>query len=349
MITERLFGTTTKGEKVSLFVLENSRNVKAEILSYGGRVRALFVPDRNGKLNDVVLGYDTIAEYENDSAYLGALIGRNSNRIKKAETFISGKKYTFDKNDGENNLHSGDLSFDEVVWAAEINGEKLVLSHTAKNGEGGFPGNLKVTVRYTLTEDNELKIEYFAVSDDDTIANFTNHSYFNLSGHDSGEITNQMLQINADFISAIDSDCLQTGEILSVKNTPFDFKTPKKIGRDIDVRCEQLNNGNGYDHNYILKGNGFRQVAVLSDENSGICMQVFTDMPCMQLYSGNFLDGTVKGKNGATHIKRSAVCLETQKYPDAENVQHFPSSVLKKGEEYKSMTVYKFLVRQTLN
>lgn len=344
MISESNFGKSKTGKNVYKYTLENNNGMKVEILNYGGTIRSIYVPDKNCKFDDVVLGYDTIQEYEENDGYFGAIVGRNSNRIKNSKVVIKNKLYNLDSNDGVNNLHGGLVSFSNVIWDALIDNNKLVLKYLSYNGEGGFPGNLDVTVKYSLNEDNELKIEYYAHSDDDTIANFTNHSYFNLSGHCSGSMEDQFLQINADFITEADTDLTQTGKYINVADTAFDFRTPKKIGQDIESDDYQLKIAGGYDHNFVIKNNGLREVANLFEEKTGRMLRVYSDMPCMQFYSGNFLDGKRTGKGNTLYKRRGALCLETQKYPDSENIKNFPTSILKKNDKYSSVTIYKFLV-----
>ena len=339
MITKSAFGTTGAGEAVSAYRLVNSRGASAVILDYGGTVQSLCVPDKNGTMVDVVLGFETVGEYEKHDAYLGALIGRFANRIGRAEFTLDGKRYALAKNDGENHLHGGFKGFDKYVWNAEIAGNVLVFNRLSPDGEENYPGNLSVSVAYELTEDNALRISYDADTDADTLVNLTNHSYFRLGGAD---VLGHELQVFADAFTENDAHCLPTGRILPVAGTPFDFRTPKAIGRDIGADDEQLRCGGGYDHNFVLSDTAaLKRAAVLSCAESGIRMTVFTTLPGMQVYSANML-GERRGKPGQPLFPRGAVCLETQLFPNAPALPHFPSAVLKKGEHCRTETVYRF-------
>ena len=351
-ITARFYANTPDGKEVTLFTLENSKGMKAEIINYGGTIVSLYVPDKDGKLADVTLGYDNLKGYlEDDGTYFGALIGRHANRIEKAEFELNGVVYKLAKNDGENNLHGGIKGFDKQVWDAEIidweGKEGLQLTYFSKDGEENFPGNLKVKVVYVLSEDNGLEIHYYAVSDKDTVVNLTNHAYFNLSGHDAGSISGHELMINADQFTPINNEGIPTGEIRDVKGTPMDFTKLSPIGPGFDSDDEQIINGKGYDHNWVLKVSGKEpeKAAELYDPASGRVMEVFTTKPGIQFYSGNFLKGSGVGKGGAVYNKRSALCLETQYFPNAMKHKHFPSPILKAGQEYKHTTIYKFSAR----
>ena len=350
-ITKRFYGNTAAGVPVDIFTLKNSKGVSAEITNFGGIVVSLMVPDKNGKVKDVVLGFDSLADYEKKGPYLGAAIGRYANRIGGASFGLNGVEYKVDKNEGENHLHGGFVGYDKVVWAAEIvnnNGtEALELSYRSGDGEGGFPGNLDVKVIYTVTEDNELVMDYYAVPDKDTVVNLTNHSYFNLSGHASGKILDHKLMMKADKFTPTDSASIPTGEIVEVKGTPMDFTTMKTIGQDINEDYQQLIFAKGYDHNWVLNTNGSlkEKAAEVIDEKSGRVMEVYTTKPGVQLYTGNFLaQSEVKGKGGIVYSKNAALCLETQYFPDSPNKKNFPSAVLKAGEEYKHTTIYKFSI-----
>ncbi len=306
--------------------------------------------DRNGKFDDVVLGYDTLDGYLKDTAYFGGIVGRYANRIAKGKFSLNGKEYTLVVNNGENHLHGGTKNFETVVWRAKSSivkdGASLELDYLSKDGEEGYPGNLKVKVIYTLTENNELKIDYSATTDKDTVINLTNHSYFNLAGAGSGTILNHLMQINADRFTPTDSGSIPTGELRNVKSTPFDFSAPTAIGARIEQADEQLKLGSGYDHNYILNKNGqlLTLAAKVYEQSSGREMEVFTTEPAMQFYSGNFLNG-IKGKNGKIYQKRDAFCLETEHYPDSPNQPEFPTTVLKPNQKYSQTTIYKFTVR----
>lgn len=347
-ITRSTFGKTVDGKEVYVFNLSNSNGMSVDIITYGGVVVSLMVPDSKGNTEDVVLGYESIKGYENDGCHLGALIGRHGNRIENAEFELDGKVYKLAKNDGNNHLHGGIKGFDRVIWDAEAvedkSGEQLKLTYLSKDMEEGYPGNLNVTVTYMLTEDNSLSINYKAVSDKNTVVNLTNHSYFNLSGHKSGKILNHEIYINADKYTVINSECIPTGEIADVKGTPLDFTEMKRVGDRIAADNDQIKNGKGYDHNYILNTNGdiTKKAAELYDPTSGRVMEVYTDKPAMQFYSGNFLNNVEGGKDGATYNKNDGLCLETQYYPNSLKHKNFPSPILKAGEEYNFTTIYKF-------
>ncbi|MDP4087733.1 MAG: aldose epimerase family protein [Bacillota bacterium] len=350
-IDKKLYGYTPEGERVDTFTLSNSKGSTAEIINYGGIVVSLKVPDRDGKFEDVVLGVDNLEGYLKNDKFFGAIIGRFGNRIEDARFELNGVEYKLAKNDGENTLHGGIKGFDKVVWQAEIVEKEglqcLELTYLSKDGEEGYPGNLDVKVTYTLTEDNALKIDYFAVSDKDTVINLTNHSYFNLAGHNSGTVLNHKLMINSDKITAANKESIPTGEIRDVKGTPMDFTSMKAIGQDINADYDQLRYGGGYDHNWILNvsGKAPEKAAEVYDEKSGRVMEVYTTKPGVQLYTANFLNGRPVGKGGAAYGKRSALCLETQFFPNSIKHKHFSSPILRAGEEYKHTTIYKFSVR----
>ena len=344
-ITKELFGTLTNGQDITAYLLDNGNGVSARILNYGGIVRNLYVEDKNGVKTDVVLGRETMEDYLNNDGFLGALIGRHANRIAGGEFELNGTKYNVGLNEGKNSLHGGINGFDKKVWSAEeVDGEEpsLKLSIVSEDGEEGFPGTLKVTVTYTLTKENALKINYSAVTDKDTVVNLTNHSYFNLAGHASGTINNQILQINSEFYTPNDSECMPTGEVLSVMGTPFDFRAPKPIGQDINADFEQIEMFGGYDHNFAISGRGYRLCAIAKCLENGITMEVYTDLPGMQLYSGNFIENE-KGKDGQTYTKRTGICFETQFFPNSINVKSFTPCVIKAGETFESETMYKFI------
>ena len=340
------FGKTADDRQVDLYTLTNKNGVEARIMTYGGILVSIKTPDRSGRLGDIVLGYDNLDGYlKNNSPYFGAIIGRYGNRIAKGAFSLNGRPYTLARNNGENHLHGGLKGFDKVVWKARearaSDGVGLSLSYASKDGEEGYPGNLSVTVAYTLTEKNELKIEYSATSDKDTVVNLTHHSYFNLAGE--GSILDHQLMINADRFTPVDEGLIPTGELRSVKATPMDFTQPTPIGARIEQREQQLGFGKGYDHNWVLNrtGPGLAPAARLYDPATGRVVEVSTTEPGLQFYSGNFLDG-VRGKGGRTHNMRSGLCLETQHFPDSPNKPGFPSTVLKRGGKYASTTVYKF-------
>ncbi len=327
------------GKNVKLYTLSNDY-ISVEIITYGGTIRSIVVPDKNGNKVDVALGYDTVEEYAKNGGYIGALIGRVGNRIGKGEFTLNGVKYKVGLNDNGNSLHGGINGFDKKVWEDKVNDESLILTTTAEDGEEGFPGKMQVRVVYSLTEKG-LKIEYTATTDKDTIINLTNHAYFNLSGQGTGDILDTVMQINSNYITPVDEGLITDGTLMEVKNTPFDFNEPKVVGKDIESEHIQMQYCGGYDINYALKGKGYRKVCACKSEKTGIEMSVYTDQPGVQFYSGNFLDG-VNGKNGAVYNKRNGFCLETQNYPNAINCEKYPSSVLKEGEVYYTVTEYIF-------
>lgn len=347
-ITKKFLVNTKSGLKVELYTLSNSNGMEADILNLGGIVYSLRVPDRNGKIDDVVLGYNDIESYlKPRGAYFGAIVGRHANRIGDACFELNGIEYKLAKNDGENQLHGGIKGFDKVIWQAKVmdeDNEKLQLSYLSKDGEEGFPGNLEVKVIYSLTEENELKIEYYAVSDKDTVVNLTNHSYFNLSGQASGDILKHKVMINANKFTVNDDKALPTGEILEVQGTPMDFTSLTEVGKNINSNYDQIVFGSGYDHNWILntKGDISKMAAEVVDEKSGRVLEVYTTKPGVQLYTGNFLHEAELGKGGVKYDKRSGLCLETQYFPNALKHKNFPSPILKEGEEYRHVTIYKF-------
>jgi len=339
------FGKTDDGQQVDLYTLKNQHGMEAAITNYGGTVVTLKVPDRNGKLDDVVLGYDKLEDYAAGKAYFGAIIGRYANRIAHAQFTLNGTTYTLAKNDGDNHLHGG---FNKRVWTAKdvsgSAGQALELTYLSKDGEEGFPGNLSVKVVYTLTDQNELKIDYSATTDKDTVLNLTNHCYFNLAGQGNGDILQHQLTIRADRFTPVDANLIPTGDLRSVKGTPFDFTTATVIGARIDQDDQQLKLGRGYDHNWVLNGDASGSLTVAAqayEPRSGRLLEVSTTEPGLQFYTGNFLDG-IQGKQGKVYNRRYAFCLETQHFPDSPNHPNFPSTVLKPGQHYQTTTVYKF-------
>ena len=343
-IKKEAFGKTADGKNVDLYTLTNANGLKAEIMTYGSIVTSLQVPDRDSNLADIVLGYDTLDEYIKASPYFGAIVGRYGNRIAKGKFTLNGSEYTLATNDGENHLHGGIKGFDKVVWNAETietdAGPALKLTYLSKDGEEGYPGNLNCTVIYTLTNDDEFKISYEAETDKPTVLNLTHHGYFNLAGHDSGDILGHELMLNADHFTPVDEGLIPTSEIKSVKGTPMDFTKPMPIGSRIaEVK-------GGYDHNYVLNkpDDSLTLAASVYEPKTGRVMEIFTTEPGIQFYSGNFLDGSNKGK-GAVYNKHNGFCLETQHFPDSPNKPNFPSVVLKPGEKYTHLTVHKFSVR----
>ncbi|HEX2925212.1 MAG TPA: aldose epimerase family protein [Ruminiclostridium sp.] len=348
-IEKNYFGTLPDGTTVDIFALKNSKNMSVEITNFGGIIVSILVPDKNGKIADVELGYKQLDKYIDNDGYIGALIGRHANRIEDARFELNGKIYELVKNDGNNHLHGGTVGLHNVVWNAEIAGDngqqKLVLTHTSPDGEENYPGNLEVKVEYSLSEDNELKIDYTAVSDKDTVVNLTNHAYFNLSGHDSGDVLKHQIYINADKFTPVNNECIPNGEIRDVKGTLMDFTEMKSFAEGISSNDEQIVNGGGYDHNWVLntKGNINEVACELYDPESGRAMQVFTTKPGIQFYSGNFLSEKLVGKNNTVYRKRAGLCLETQYFPNAMKHKNFPSPILKANEQYHHTTIYKFI------
>src|SRR6266478_9326028 len=350
-VTKESFGKTSDGQGVDIYTLTNRHGVEAKITNYGGIVTSLKVPDRNGKLDDVVLGFDNLDAYLKGHPYFGAIIGRYGNRIAKGRFTLHGVEYKLAVNNGENHLHGGIKGFDKVVWNAKprtvANGAARELTYLSKDGEEGYPGNLSVKVVYTLTNANALKIDYSATTDKDTVVNLTHHSYFNLAGQGNGDILNHRLFVNAARFTPTEAGSIPTGELRSVRGTPFDFTRATTIGARINQDYEQLRLGKGYDHNFVLNGKigTLRRVARVSESTSGRVMEVWTTEPGMQLYTGNFLDGTLTGKDGKLYQQRYGFCLETQHYPDSPNKPKFPTTVLRKGGRYHTITIYEFSVR----
>lgn len=341
-ITYRQFGRTKKGQNVTLFTMKNSGGMEVEVLDYGCTIRAIRIPGKSGKTVDVCLGYDTVAEYEENPGYLGAVIGRHGNRIAGGRFTLDGEAYTLACNDRPNHLHGGVKGFDKWIWEHRLEENGIRFFRTSLDGEEGYPGNLRVEVVYTLTEESELVFCYEATSDADTVLNMTNHTYFNLGGQESGPILEHLLRLNAAGFAENDTHCLPTGKTLDVKGTPFDFRAEKPIGREIETDCVQLCNGQGYDHNYILEGEGpMWEAGSLYCGATGIRMSITTTKPCIQLYTGNMLDA-VKGKGAVTYGKHHALCLETQFYPNSLACGITPNAVLKKGERYLHTTTYRF-------
>jgi aldose 1-epimerase len=328
--------------------LINSKGLTAIITPFGGKLMTLKVPDRNGDLGDVVLGYDLADEYIKGNPYFGALIGRYGNRIAKGKFSIDGKEYQLATNNGANALHGGPVGFHNLLWQKKsTSSNQMVLTYLSKDGEEGYPGNLNAQVTYTLTDDNELVIDYEAVTDAPTIVNLTHHSFFNLAGEGNGDILNHVITIHAATFTPVDSGLIPTGELKPVKGTPFDFTKPTPIGQHINETDEQLKNGKGYDHNWVLtkKANELSLAATVSESTSGRIMEVWTTEPGLQFYSGNFLDGTNIGKGGKKYEYRTGFCLEAQHFPDSPNHPDFPSTVLRPGEAYTQKTIYKFKVQ----
>ena len=344
-ILKESFGQTTDGEQVDLYTLANANGLRARITNYGAILVSLEVPDRDGKLADITLGYDTLDGYIKKGSFFGATVGRYANRIGGAGFVLNGIEYKLAANNGENHIHGGRKGFDKVVWNAEqietADAVGVKLTYLSKDGEEGYPGNLDCTVIYTLTNNDELKISYEAETDKTTVVNLTNHSYFNLAGQGTGDILGHELMLNADSYTVVDEGLIPTGEIRSVKDSPMDFTSPMSIGSRID----QV--GKGYDHNYVLNsgGGGLALCARVYEPTSGRVMEVYTTEPGVQLYTGNFLNGSITGKDGKVYNKHYAFCLETQHFPDSPNKPHFPSVVLNPGQKYMTVTVHKFYTR----
>ncbi len=348
MYKKAIFDHMADGREVTQYTLVNKHGVSASFIDLGGIWTGMVVPGRDGQMADVVLGYDNAEACLKSGGHLGELVGRNANRIAGAKFTLNGVTYELLANNGPNNLHSGNDFYRDRIWAAEViegeNETAVAFSLDSPDGDQGYPGNMSITVTYTLTDENELKLRYQAECDQDTICNFTNHAYFNLAGHDSGSAMDQLAWIDADVITAADEVSIPTGEMRSVKGTPMDFTEKKPIGRDIDADYDQLNYAGGYDHNWVL--NHEPGVLALSarawDEKSGRWMEVYTDLPGIQFYAGNGLNSGAAAKGGVYYKKREGYCFETQYYPDAVNKPEFPSPILKKGEKYDTTTIYKF-------
>lgn len=341
------FGKTPDGQNIDLYTLTNKNGMQVAITNFGGIVVRIKVADRHGKSEDVVLGYDSLDGYLTDKAYFGAVVGRYGNRIAQGKFALDGATYTLARNNGENSLHGGIKGFNKAVWEAREgsakDGPSVEMTYTSKDGEEGYPGNLSVKVVYTLTDRNELKIDYSATTDKKTVLNLTNHSYFNLNPSGS-DILQHTLMIQADKFTPVDAGLIPTGELRSVAGTPFDFRKPTAIGARIDQDDEQLKLGKGYDHNFVLntKGKGVELAARVVEPMTGRVLEVLTSEPGVQFYSGNFLDGSIRGKGGKVYERRSAFCLETQHFPDSPNHPKFPTTELKPGEKFHSTTIYKF-------
>lgn len=344
------FEKTIDGKQVSLYTLKNENNASVAITNYGGRIVSIVVPNKDGGLTDVSLGYDNVEAYtKKGEGFFGAIIGRYGNRIGKGKFSLDTKSYQLELNDGVNTLHGGNNGFYAKVWnVEEATDNKLVLSYVSADGEAGYPGTLNVKVTYTLETNNSLKIDYEATTDKKTIVNLTNHAYFNLSGEGDSTILDHELMISANAITPVDETLIPNGELMSVEGTPFDFNKPTRIGERIEADHQQLKFGKGYDHNWVLhKSKGLQTIATVYSPKTGIQMDVITEEPGLQFYSGNFLTGAEKnGKGGKAYPFRSAFCLETQHFPDSPNHANFPTTVLKPGATYKTTTVYKFSVRK---
>ena len=346
MITKAYFDKMPDGREVYSYTLKNRNNASVKILSLGGRINELNIPDKNGILADVVCGFDNVKDYLGDAGYHGALIGRFGNRISKAKFSLDGKDYNLFANNGRNHLHGGEYGFDKKLWDIktwEI-GDTMYLeaSIVSPDGEEGYPGTLQVKVLYTFDNDNTLSINYKAATDKKTIVNLTNHSYFNLAGHNNGTIMDHTLWLDADKITLTDDELIPTGKELAVENTYFDFRVEKTIGRDIDKDDINLAYGKGYDHNFVLNGDGYRKIGTLCGDKSGIKMDIYTDRPGVQIYTGNVIEQGRYCKDGSLYPVHGAICLETQIFPDSINIPHYSDAVLKKGEKYNTVTEYLF-------
>ncbi|MDA7874404.1 galactose mutarotase [Rhodopirellula sp.] len=340
----------TDFDAIKLYTFKNKSGMQVKITNYGAIVTAILVPDRDGKLGDITLGYNRVEDYINavDKPYFGAIVGRYGNRIANGEFTIDGETYSLATNNGPNHLHGGVIGFDKVVWDAELVGGEgwsgLELSYLAKDKEEGYPGNLSIKVTYKLTDANELVVDYLATTDKATPVNLTQHSYFNLKGEGEGDILDHELMINAAKYTPIDSTSIPSGELKAVTGTPFDFTVAKSIGRDIGKKDEQLEFGLGFDHNFVLnrEGDGLSLAATVHEPTTGRVMEITTTEPGIQFYCGNFLDGRLKGKSGKPYVHRGGFCLETQHYPDSPNQKNFPTTILKPGDQYRTTTVFKF-------
>lgn len=351
LVDPATFGGELDGKKVELYTLKNESGMTVQITNYGGRVVDLWVPDKEGKMEDVVLGYSTLDGYlKSNEIYFGTLVGRYGNRIGQARFSLGDSVYTLAANNGANHLHGGVKGFNNVVWDAVQNDEStLLLSYLSPDGEEGYPGNLQVNVTYEVTPDNELKIEYRATTDKPTPVNLTHHSFFNLKGAGNGDVNDHLMMINAPYFTPVDSGLIPTGEIAPVDGTPFDFRQPTAIGARLEEDHQQLKFGMGYDHNWVLAAadSGLTLAARVVEPASGRTMEVYTNEPAIQFYGGNFLQGKDTGKNGKAYPFRGAFCLETQHFPDSPNQPQFPSTILEPGKEYYSVCIYKFGVEES--
>ena len=348
-LTRAEFGKTLDGAPVQIYTLTNKNGLEARITNYGGIVVSLQAPDRNGSMADVILGFDTLHDYlTSPSPYFGALVGRYGNRIGHARFSLDGVEYKLAANNGQNSLHGGVHGFNKAIWTPrELPDGGLELTYLSKDGEEGYPGNLNVTVIYRLTDANELKIDYAATTDKETVLNLTNHAYFNLKGAGNGDILGHIVTLNADRFTPVDAGLIPTGELRDVSGTPFDFRKATAVGARIEQNDEQLKLGKGYDHNWVLNQNGATPslAARVEEPSSGRVLEAFTDQPGVQFYTGNSLDGSIKGKSGKPFGRFSGLCLETQHFPDSPNKPGFPSTVVKPGHAFHSTTIYRFTTK----
>lgn len=351
MIDKSEYGTMPDGQVVYAFDMKNADGAEMQIITYGAIITKLTMPDRDGKYGDIVQGYDNLEGYVKVNPYFGAIVGRYGNRIGEGKFTLGGTEYQLDINDGENHLHGGSRGYDKVVWTGEIiereEGPAVKMSYTSPDGEMGYPGEVKIDVVFILSNNNELILEYSGTTDKTTILNPTHHSYFNLTGNPENTILDHELMIKASKITPVDAGLITTGELEDVAGTPFDFTSPTKIGAGINEDNEQLKFGKGYDHNWAIDeyDGTVREIATLYDATSGRFMEILTDEPGLQFYSGNFLDGTITGKKGIVYKFRTGLCLEAQHYPDSPNKEHFQSVTLKPGETYTQKTIYRFSVK----
>lgn len=347
-LTTTVLGQVEDFDSIKLYTLKNNSGMTVKVTNYGAIITSITVPDRNGKMDDIALGYNRVEDYMNavDKPYFGAIVGRYGNRIANGQFTLNGETYTLAKNNSENHLHGGVIGFDKVVWDAKQDGpHKIELSYLAKDREEGYPGNLQIKVTYTLTNDNQLIVSYLATTDKATPVNLTQHTYFNLKGEGEENILDHELMLNAKKYTPVDKGLIPTGKMPEVAGTPFDFTSPKPIGRDINQEHQQLKFGGGYDHNWVLNKSSKNKKSLAArvyEPKSGRVMEIHTTEPGIQFYCGNFLDGRLKGKAGKPYIHRGGFCLETQHYPDSPNQPNFPSSILKPGEEYQTTTIFKF-------
>lgn len=343
-ISTRSFGKTKDGAEVTQYTVTNKNGLSVSAIDYGANIVSLMVPDQNGKVQDIVLGFDDVAGYEVNGCFFGAFIGRHGNRIGQARFELDGTVYELEKNDGDNNLHGGTPGYHQVMYQAKTTENSVTFTRVSPHMEQGYPGNLSISLTYTLTDENELKLDYETQSDQDTLCNLTNHSYFNLKGHDGGEITDHIVTIKANGFTATSDDLIPDGTIVDVTDTPMDFRQPRRIGDDIDSEYAPIVLAGGYDHNFVLDKpeRAFGKVAEVTEPSSGRKMEVYTDLPGMQLYSGNFIERE-EGKGGHTYTRRTGICFETQFFPNSVNVPSFTPCVLKAGETFRSRTVYKFV------
>ena len=351
-ITKSFYGKTKDNKKVDLYSFKNENGMQVDIINYGGIITSLKVPDKNGETEDIVLGYNKLEDYINENPYFGSIIGRYGNRIAKGKFNLNGNQYTLATNNDENHLHGGNIGFDKVIWEAETkinsNSSSLILKYLSRDMEEGYPGNLYTTVTYKITNDNSVEIKYEAQTDKTTVINLTQHSYFNLSGDFNQSILNHKVKINADQFLPVNKSLIPTGNKLNVLMTPFDFRNYKEIKKDINADDLQLNYGNGYDHCWVLNDykNGYRLVASAFHEESGRLMEVYSDQPGLQFYTGNFLDGSLPQKEEGFYNFRSGFCMETQHFPNSPNQPDFPSVTLNPNEKYNSKTTYKFKIKE---